>query len=132
MHSEVAINPQELFLRQSDGRRFEKQMSLVEKFSRKFTRQAPGTVAIIGRAPDYVELAFQHLDATGQHIFGKDYGYKFAITNSITDNKSVPQFAIVGGFSDAPENTLNIQTWFKETGAPNLQAVPLIVPLESK
>jgi len=68
--SEVAINPNQLFLPKSSYKTYLEQESLVTKFNKDISAKIPGIEAIIGEAPDYVELAF--LDPTDNHLYGED------------------------------------------------------------
>jgi hypothetical protein len=56
MHSEVAFHPTEFQLPESYGT-LDEQSSLVSNFSMDIQKEIPGVKAIIGRLPDYLELA---------------------------------------------------------------------------
>lgn len=124
MHSEVAINPDNIFLPESDNKTLKQQEALVEKFSQELRKTAPNVSAIIGQVSDYVELAFQHLDATGQRLFGKNYDYNYARTKTPTSSRKV---ADVGYFHT--RDGLTINEWFTRYGADFLFVAPLVVPV---
>ena len=127
MQSEVSINPDKLFLPESNNRTLAKQEEMVDKFSQELNEKVPGVKAIIGQAPDYVELSFQHFDATKDRLFGEKYGYNYTRTKTPTDDTYV---AGVGGFEVL--NGLNIGRWapdgFISRGI-SLYVVPLVVPV---
>ena len=90
IHSEVAINLSKPFLVKVDYYRTSvQQEEMVEKFSQELGQRVPGVKAIIGQIPDYLDLAFVLLDATGQfdpaktYLFGaKNYFYR--VMSSLT------------------------------------------------
>ncbi len=83
MVSEVAVNPDELFLAGSHGQTFAEQKRMVAEFSQELQEQGIGGVkAIIGEVADYVALAFAHLDATGAPLFGENDNYDYASTKT--------------------------------------------------
>lgn len=65
-NSEIAIKPSRLFLPKS-ARFFEDQVRMVDKYSKEVSKKMPGVKAVIGELPDYIELAYAHLDLTGNH-----------------------------------------------------------------
>lgn len=95
IHSEVAFNPKQLFLPNSNNKTLAEQEELVEHFSQKLSRKMKGVKAIIGEAPDYVELIFNHLKQTGEPLFGLDYKYGFTRTETPAVGATV---ADVGNF----------------------------------
>lgn len=82
MRSEVAINPDQLFLPESNRKTFAQQKKMVEKFSRELGREIESVKATIGNLPDYVELAFLHLTAADERLFGPKYNYDFVRTET--------------------------------------------------
>lgn len=95
MHSEVAVRPDALFIPKSNNKTLKKQEDAIARFSGDLAKKVKGVEAIMGEAPDYVELAFAHLDATGNRLFGEKYGYNYARTKTLTAGSDV---AGVGGF----------------------------------
>jgi len=94
--NQLAINPQNLFLPDSNKKTLSKQEEMVAVFSQEISRRIKGVRAIIGEAPDYIELAFAHLKETGEYLFGKKYNYDYARTKTlINDSEAVN----VGRFS---------------------------------
>jgi hypothetical protein len=69
MQSEVAINPTEIFLPDSNIKSLKEQEILVDRFSIELAKKVPGASAIIGQASDYAAVVFQHLDATQEHLY---------------------------------------------------------------
>lgn len=123
--SEVAIHPEQLFLPNSNNKTLEQQLKLVEKFSKQLCgrERLSGVRVVVGEAPDYAEVAFAHLKATGQYLFGQNYGYRYTRTQTPTVGSSV---AIVGDF-DA-QNGLSVHVWNCDDGGVNVWVVPLVVP----
>ena len=99
----------------------------MSKFSDNLQRKVPGVKAIIGQSPDYAELAFQHLDATGDYLFGKQYDFNYAITKTPTTGSKV---AYVGWFSS--KYGLTVSEWSRDGYRGSVYAVPLVVPLTTK
>jgi len=122
---EVAINPEQLFLAGSNNKTLSEQLRLVALLSQHLSRKVPGVEATIAGAPDYVELAFAHLDETGNRLFGKDYNYNYARTVTPFDSG----FACVGHL-DA-DNRLNV-AWHPENGSSRVWVAPLLIPAIQK
>jgi len=120
--SEVAINPSQLFLPKSNSKTLAQQLEMVAHFSQDLSRKVPGVEAVIGEAPDYVELAFTHLGATGKRLFGKDYNYDYARTVTRVGSS----VALVGGFGAG--DGLDVDRWPPDSGGSYLWAAPLVVP----
>lgn len=74
MVGEVAISPKALYLKESQNKTLKEQMKMMEEHAKSITKIFPGLTAIVGGAPDYAELAFQHLKATGVYLFGGEDG----------------------------------------------------------
>ncbi len=123
MHSEVAINPNKLFLPKSNNKTLAQQEEMVEKFSQELGKKVQRVKAIIGQAPDYVELAFQQLDATKDYLFGAKYNYDYARTKTPTSCSDV---ADVGGF--CADRGLHVSHWEHAFGYGLVHAAPLVVP----
>lgn len=122
--SEVAINPQELFIPDSNRKTYKQQLAMVEEFSEALKVQ--GAEAILGEMPDYVELAFTHLDATGDRLFGEKYGYNYTRTNT----KLGRSVAGVGFFYR--DDGLSVDRWRPYGRSGRLFAAPLVVPTGTK
>lgn len=80
--SEVAINPAQPILNHSNKKTFSQQQEMVWEFSKKIAKEVKGVKAVIGTLPDYAELAFAHLDRTGQYLFVEPYFRRYVRTNS--------------------------------------------------
>jgi len=72
--AEVAIDPKALYLKDSQNKTLKEQMKMMEEHAKSIRKKFPGLTAIVGSAPDYAELAFQHLKATGVRLFGSEDG----------------------------------------------------------
>ena len=128
MHSEVAVNPNKLFLPKSSRKRLSQQEKMVEKFSQELGQQVQGVKAIIGQAPDYAELAFQHLNATNKYLFGAKDKYSYARTKTRTSSSYVSRVvACVGNFDDA-DSSLYILYFHANRKFDLVHAAALVVP----
>ena len=129
MHSEVAINPDKLFIDNSDNKTLEQQEKMIRKFSESLAKgrnRIPGVEAVMGGAPDYVELAFRHLDVTGDYLFGEKYGYNYTRTKTYLE----AYVAHVGSFF--PAGGLHVFGWGPDDGDDDVFAAPLVVPAGSR
>lgn len=124
MQSEVAINPSKLFLPKSNNKALAQQENMAEKFSQELGKTVKGVKAIIGQAPDYLELAFAHLDSTKEYLFGAKDKYDYVRTKTPTSSSYV---AVVHLF-DA-DSGLDVSYWFRDNGLVNLYAASLVVPV---
>lgn len=124
MHSEVAINPSKLFLPRSNDKTLAQQEEMVSKFSQDIGKKVQGVKAIIGGVPDYAELAFVHLDATQEYLFGAKYNYNYARTKTPTSSSDV---AHVGNFDR--DDGLVADDWRRDVGDGGVHAAPLVVPV---
>ncbi len=125
MHSEVAIHPKQLFIDNSHNKTLAEQEEMIKKFSADLAKgrnRIPNVEAIMGEASDYVELAFQHLDTTGDYLFGEKYGYNYARTKT----RVGAGVAGVGRFY--PTYGLYVGYWHHDVGGDDVFAAPLVVP----
>ncbi len=124
MQSEVAINPDKLFLPKSNNKTLVQQEKMVEKFSQELEKKVPGVKAIIGQVPDYAELAFKHLNTTKEYLFGAKDNYDYARTKTPAGSSRV---AYVGAFFAA--DGLRVDRWVRDVGHVIVRAAPLVVPV---
>lgn len=124
MRSEVAIIPSKLFLPESNNKTLLQQEAMVEELSQEVGKKVQGVKAIIGEAPDYEELAFAHLDATKEYLFGEEDYYNYARTKTPTSGSNV---ASVGSFS--ADDGLFVNDWLAGIGLDDVPAAPLVVPV---
>lgn len=128
MQSEVAINPNKLFIKDSNYRTLSQQGDLITKFSRDLGKKVKGVEAVMGNASDYVGLAFAHLDETTkaenpEYLFGEKYDYNYARTKTPTVEGVV---ALVGYFHAV--SGLDVRGWHPGHGYGSIFAAPLVVP----
>jgi len=123
IYSEVAFNPKHLFLPNSNNKTLAQQEKFVECFSQKLGQKIKGVKAIIGEAPDYVELTFNHLKRTSERLFGKNYNYDYSRAKTPTVGSNV---AVVGYFSAALG--LDVDYWFHGESHGDVWIAPLVVP----
>lgn len=125
--SEVAFNPdpEKFFLPKSNNKTLSQQEELVGEFSQRLQKDVKGIGAIIGDAPDYVELTFGYKGEHGS-LFGERYGFRY--TRTRTSVGSV--VACVGDFG--PDSGLGVRGWNPAGGRGSVWAAPLVVPAEIK
>lgn len=127
LQGDVAVDPRsnKFFLPKSNNLTLDQQLEMVAEFSHKLQRRlkTDSVEAILGQAPDYTELAFLHLDATGERLFGEKYDYNYTRTVTPTVGSHV---AVVGRF-DA-DRGLVVYRWGRDDGDGLVFAVPLVVP----
>lgn len=123
--SEVAIDPDptKFFLPKSNNKTLKQQIGMIVDFSEQLTKRIAGVRALMGEAPDYTELAFLRLDATGERLFGEKYDYRFTRTQTSTVG---PLVAYVGGFY--ADHGLRVSDWNRDHSDRRLWAAPLVVP----
>lgn len=122
--SEVAINPQKLFLRDSNNKTLAEQLALVAKFSTDISVKVPGVEAVLGEMPDYAQLAF--LSPEKQRLFGEKNGYNYTRTQTRLGSS----VAYVGSFSS--DNGLRVSGWNADGRGGGVFAAPLVVPTGTK
>lgn len=124
---DVAIDPRPntFFLPKSNNLTLNQQLELTAEYSYKLQRklQTDAVEAILGQAPDYTALAFAHLDATDERLFGKNYGFRYTRTQTPVGRSGV---AVVGVFS--ADGGLDVNDWRRGDGSDSIWAVPLVVP----
>lgn len=127
MQSEVAFNPSpdKFFLPRSENLSFSQQQEMIDEYSCKLQKEfgSKEIKAVIGDAPDYSLVAFLHLDATGEYLFGAKYNYDCARTKTPTGGSFV---AVVGVFDTG--FGLHIGSWHADVGYGFVHAAPLVVP----
>ncbi len=122
--SEVAINPNRLFLPQSNNKAYYQQDSMVKVFSQRLAKKFFRVRAIIGEAADYAELTYLHLDTTHDGLFGDKYGCDYTRTKTFTVGSLG---VIVGDFGS--DRGLGVERCAIDEGASTLWVAPLIIPV---
>lgn len=125
--SQVAIDPRpdKFFLPKSNNISLDNQLEMIAEYSRKLQKRLgiQTIEAIMGEAPDYTQLAFAHLDATSERLFGEKYDYNFTRTKTPTVGSDV---ALVGDFN--ADYGLIVSGWHRGRGDDDVFASPLVVP----
>lgn len=123
--SEVAINPNQLFLLNSNKKTLNQQQEIVEVYSQSLQSKLNTNEirAIIGEAPDYVALVFTHSNKLNERLFGKKYNYDYARTKT-----PINVNGYVAGVGHYNGNGLYINYWDANKGYTPLWATPLVVP----
>lgn len=126
IHSEVAIHPdpKKFFLPNSQSKIFDQQEKMITEHSAKVGKTIHGVEAIMGEVADYIELTFQHLDKTGERLFGEKYGYNYTRTKTPTFGSSV---AYVGYFS--ADGGPGVVHWIRGSRFGDVGVAPLVVPV---
>lgn len=131
MVGEVAfnLNPDKFYLKGSNYKTLDQQEELNREYERELRerRSLPDHIrSVIGQAPDYTQLAFKHLEETGERLFGQKYGYNYARTKTPTSDSRV---AYVGGFDAA--YGLHVLNLDRGEGRSDVFLVPLVVSVAS-
>lgn len=120
--SEVAIlNPGQPYIYESRNEILRWQEAFIARYS--IETEVNGVQVIMGNAPDYIELAFTHLKATSERLFGEKYGSAFVRTKSKIKRND---YAVVGNFDK--DKGLEIRLLNAKSKFVDLFAVPLITP----
>ncbi len=122
--SHVAVFSKELFLPHSQGKTLDEQETMVAQLSMSLAERIPGVKAIIGQAPDYAELDYQCLTATGRHLFDPE------LCNFSVRTKTPIDANLVADIGPAdPVKGLKLGGWFSQREPDSsIVVVPLIVP----
>jgi hypothetical protein len=107
--------PKDLFLPNSNNKTFTEQKKMIKAFHPN---------AFMGNVADYCELAYLHLQATGEYLFGEKYDYSWARTTTTVGTL----VADVGVF-DA-DRGLDVHRWGRDGRAGDVFASPLVANLE--
>lgn len=126
--SQVAFRPDQLFLPESHYRTFDECQRLIESFDKKLERQAFGNAeAIMGEAPDWVELAFKYSQLPSIRLFGSRYHFGFTRTATVIEGELGEMQTYVGNFDEEKGLYIGMCT-MSFCSHPDMAAAPLIVP----
>ena len=124
--AEVAINPHEIFLPESNRKTWEEQQNMMTQLSMQLAREVPGIKVILGTVADYAELSFIYQRAVGVPLFG--YTYDRTTTSNVMDIENRTKVAAVGRFHD----NWGRVTWPLSSGQyDHVWAAPLLVPAQT-
>ena len=122
--TQVAINPSQVFLPESEDKSFRYHQDMVTTFSEEISKDIKGVKAIIGEASNYVELALLHRVATGERLFKQCDDFFYTATKTLWDDSG--KFLVeIGEYSEGlfcNRYTLSLQ------GNHDTYILPLIVP----
>lgn len=132
MKSQIAINPNRLFLEDSKKwakEEYEKeQKMIVAKFLEDLAKDIPDVKVVIGEAPDYAELASVHFDATKEELFGKKHGYNLIVTKTLFDTHFDTKQVLVGDFHAEDGLFVGVLGRGRGGGRGHVMLMPLVVP----
>ncbi|MBI2051510.1 hypothetical protein HYT33_01985 [Candidatus Roizmanbacteria bacterium] len=125
---QVAIFPtrHEFFLQGSFNRSLPKQLMLAEADAvdlRERLGDERVDIVIPKVAADITDVTFQHLDATGQRLFGNEFDLLYGRTQMPTTGSVVASVGYFGA-DDGP----SVHDWFAGSGSPRVGAVRWVVP----
>lgn len=131
MVGEVAFDPHpyRFYLKGSNNKTLDQQEKLNREYEKELRERLslPDHIrSVIGQAPDYTQLAFKHLEETGERLFGQKYGYNYARSLTPTSGSEV---ADVGNF-DA-DGGLAVGYLDRGQGVAEVFLVPLVVSVAS-
>ncbi len=122
MHSEVALDPNQIILPNSNNKSLKDQHELVRDYSLGLWRDVRDVKAIIGQVPDYLDLTFAYLERTLSSLRGEDSGIAVR-TATPTDNEHT---VVIGGPRD--DGTLSATPWYDSAKYEFAHVIPLVVP----
>lgn len=122
MVSEVAINPSQFFLPESNWCGFPQREQMVAQFSENLARTVPGVKAVIGTVPDYLELYFSHRDLSGEKLFGE----RLSDVHTRIQTCAVGESAYISSFY--PDHEVGVTQFFIGIYPEDVFAAPLVVP----
>ena len=124
---EIAFNPEpkKFFIPKSNNKTLNQQLAMIADYSQRLQEKlkSEDLEAIMGQVPDYTSAIFLHFDATDKRLFGNDYGFNYARTQTPTGESRV---ARVGSFGAAPGP--RVRDWARDDGDGHVFAAPLVVP----
>lgn len=128
MNSQVAINPNRLFLENSNEWAYGKEEEMIANLSKDLVKENSGIKAVIGEVPDYAALAFAHFDETQEELFGKKHDYGLTITKTPFETRSDTRRVLVGDYDQ--KNGLFVGVWGRGRGGNRgrILVAPLLVP----
>lgn len=137
--SEIAINPNQFFLPESNNKTLSEQEAMIERFSTEISAKISSVEAVLGEAADYAALTF--LSPEDKKLFGEQYGYNYTRTKTSTSPSSrqanQPLFdddesgvAVEVG-NNRSDSGLFVMRYSPEGRVDNLYAAPIIVPKPS-
>lgn len=127
--SEVAFSPDpELcFLPGSNGQDRKEQERLIDEYSNRLTKKVRGVRAIMGDAPDYLELLLWHTVKTKENLFDKKRGEHLFDSPMIrTATKIGSEFVYVGDHFFA--RSINNDLFVPGMRPDKIWAFPLVIP----
>lgn len=133
MQSEVAFHsfPDKFFLPKSNKLTLPQRQEMIAEYSYKLQREfgSKDIEAVIGDSPDYSLVAFLHLGATKEYLFGEKYRYDYAITKTpITKTLAGSSLVAVVGNFDA-DCGLYVNRWSVDLDRDRVHIAPLIMPV---
>lgn len=137
---ELAIypDPEKFFVPQSFNKSVKKQEEVVAQDARDL-RERLNLTGISEIIPDEAatlsEIVFQHLDATGVWLFGKEYAAAQGLdwVYGRTKNPTNASGSHVASVGDAdPDDGLGVDGWLRGDGRHRVGALRLVVPIENR
>lgn len=125
--SEVAIDPNQLYIPGSNNSTMEEQLGMVADYSNDLSSRIPGVEAVLGgTSADQIALMINYHTATGSQLHGNEYGFGYART--MTEQGEGRHMAI-GAFDVG--HGLHMWNVADSEANPKIWASPLIVPRNS-
>jgi len=125
---EVAINPNQLFLPNSNDKTFRSHQKMISIFSEEISDEVKTAKAIIGEASNYVELALLYRDQTGKNLFKIDGEPVYTVTNTAYDVGLGNTDCLIEVGADRNGVLFISQYWLNTLGKTDTWLMPLVVP----
>lgn len=138
--SQVAIAVSELFIPHTDRKTLAQHLDIVSNYSQNLSLRVKDIQAVIGEAPDYLELISNHFDSTKSHLFMRPAGtytpWKYPSVYTITPIWPYESHELLASITTNVYKTgacrLTIDEKHALVQSVNTAIAPLIVPAETK
>lgn len=125
--SEVAIDPNQLYLHDSNNSPMEEQLEMIAEYSDDLSSRIPDVEAVLGgSSADQIALMINYHLATGSQLHGREYGHGY--TRTATEAGEGQHMAI-GSFDTG--HGLRMWKVADSEANPKIWASPLIIPKRS-
>lgn len=124
--SEVAFNPNGLFLPDSNNKTLQEQLAMVTELSTELRQRTPGIEVVIGGVADYIELAQFYFKTTGKPLFSDANCNKYRNDHARTITKVGPHVAHIGTLNG--NGAIHVADWLPSLKDSGLWIIPLVVP----
>ena len=128
-YREVAINPNQIILQDSNSKTLDEQMRMVDEHSQQIGQEARGVKAVMGHSSDWAAVYNAYLKKTGKYLFGNQQGIMY--TRTLTQvPRSKHEGLIVGNSNSAVG--LGIYYWDQNEGRDSIYVATFVAPAHTQ